>query len=728
MWRLMSASVPRFPDRLLCEAVRVFEEFHGEAPVRTEELEALRASDLPLEARVVQRARRLAACEPLERSLAGLGSAIRLAVGIGAALAVISGAAAASGALGFGREEEINVSVVVGALLVVQTILLVLWLASSTILGRTKSASSLGSGLVAIARRLFLRSNTDAPAVAASSAFAEVVTRSSIGKWTFGAISNGLWLAFNLTVLCTCVFLLSTRHYVFVWETTLLSDASFERIVHAASALPAALGFDVPGDRVLADSRWGSGSTPGDEARLAWSGFLLGSIVAYGIVPRAFFFLMSLGLARAAKSRYRLDLTRTGFARLRTQLLPSSKPIGIVDPDRGDAPRPAPKPKAEAGERPLGPPAWVGIEIDAPQSGWPPSIGRQRPTDLGFVDDGKDRHRVLEALARERTEPSTLVVACALTTTPDRGIRAFLEELRSSVSTPLVLVLSEGQRLRSRTDAQGVQERVAHWRRMAEQAGVLTERVVEVDLEHRSRDADSPLHAWLGAEDASSSKDDSPRGISCAFDQVRVHAARWKNSPPLEVQHALHREIAACFGADAPSSLGKLLHMPDANQVGDFARDLTTGAGGGLEKSARRTLDLLPPRLRQSPRWIATGAVTGSLACLAAVAAAGPIALAALPSWTIVGGAIGGLVRALRKDEAQSVEEADESEHGWADAVRSATLTTLLFELSGEGEERITRLLDATFAEEEELTHDALDAWLRGVRHRFDLARAGESA
>ncbi len=71
---------------------------------------------------------------------------------------------------------------------------------------------------------------------------------------------------------------------------------------------------------------------------------------------------------------------------------------------------------------------------------------------------------------------------------------------------------------------------------------------------------------------------------------------------------------------------------------------------------------------------------------------------------------------------------------GFADALRAATLFALLLESQGRGESEITRILDVSIPDEspedspEPDTPQAARAWLDDVRHRFDLALAGEAA
>jgi hypothetical protein len=64
----------------------------------------------------------------------------------------------------------------------------------------------------------------------------------------------------------------------------------------------------------------------------------------------------------------------------------------------------------------------------------------------------------------------------------------------------------------------------------------------------------------------------------------------------------------------------------------------------------------------------------------------------------------------------------------WGDAVRAATLFAVLLELQGRSESAISAVLDEVFAESAPPLAERTDLgpWLDEVRHRFDLALAGE--
>jgi hypothetical protein len=116
---------------------------------------------------------------------------------------------------------------------------------------------------------------------------------------------------------------------------------------------------------------------------------------------------------------------------------------------------------------------------------------------------------------------------------------------------------------------------------------------------------------------------------------------------------------------------------------------------------------------------------------VAAAALAAPAVIAALPVWTGLGAAVAAVIRATKSvsPNQDSAEEAQPAGRG--DAVRAAALFALLLELQGRDEASIARVLDETVGEQEPPdmeTTAAAESWLDGLRHRLDLALAGEAA
>jgi hypothetical protein len=400
--------------------------------------------------------------------------------------------------------------------------------------------------------------------------------------------------------------------------------------------------------------------------------------------------------------------------------MPQTESLGVIDPDtHGVEEDDASSPPSPQRKPAAGPPAVLGLEIEPPTSPWPPRIAGVSWRDLGLVDDRQDRQRALERLAEPESGPSTVVIVCGLTTTPDRGHRAFLEQVRQASGSPVALVLTGGETFRRRGDGGQLASRIEDWRALADGAGVPTEQVIELDLDHLTDTSISGLAELVGAD-----PDASPaaRRIEPAFDLIVDHLDRWKGDPDDSQRATLHEAIAALYRSELSSW---------QTALGTSARNLKDDLAGGLRSGAEGVVRLLPQRLKADARWIAAGAVAGALGCVAAAALAAPVVIGSLPVWSALGAAVAAVVRATTS-VAKAQEAGDETlPSGRGDAVRAAALFALLLELQGRDEAAITRILDDAIGEAEPPEIDTAIAarnWLDEIRHRFDLALAGEAA
>lgn len=743
--------LPRFDDRLLAETAAVWEQLEPfAADDRQANLEA-RDFEGDFELRLVERARLLPIASTLADALRHVRGAISLVVFLAIIAALLAGAATARAALGTPRDEPVNIFHVLAATLGPQTILLALWIG---VMFKRHSASgmlsivSLGGLAVRAGQWLARRVHPGRAYASAVAGCSRTFLRGSVGRWTFSSISHALWLSFNISCLSMLVFLLSTRQYSFAWETTILSAESYEPLTRAIASVPRAAGFLTPSDDQIAAGRW-NGTTPPPfdaSASQAWSALLVGSLVVYGIAPRLLLLGLSLGRARAARRRYRLDTARPEFARWRDVLEPTVHSMGVVDPSPQSLPTglgvaAAHQTAAKASSRKAGGlPAVIGYELPPSlhANAWPPAIHGTRWHDLGMVDSRDDRRRVLSELAQATQEPASLVIVCSLTTTPDRGVGSFLAELAAAVSIPPLLVLTGGQRLRDRQaqNASGmpaiastIESRLADWHAMAASAGIVRSRVLELDLEHLTRASQSRLAALLATGHLSASASHEPRfDLACsriiAFADERSNDSRQVDAA---AQATLHAEIARLYG-DAPPRWRTLLHLPS-----DAAALAPASLASRLSASAERLSAMLPDRLKRSPRWLAAGATAGALGCVAAAALISPVAIGALPIWSGLGAAIAAVTqpgRSVKPDASPN----DSPDDGSLDrVVRSAALFAMLLELQGFDERIITRVLDVTVTDADaddpaQHMRDAaeVERWLDELRHRFDLALAQE--
>lgn len=471
-----------FQRRLLAEAWRRIEEAGG-SPVDVTHAElAAVAQGGEFETRLLNRAVALAQSADLPRALDGLQRAMRRAAGALVLFGALIGAAAARSTLNPDHAGLVNFYWVLVALLGVHTLALLLWLVSLafSISGSRLPATPLRAPFEALARTL---ASTIAGNVqrSAQSAWMSVIGSGGLGRWGLSALLHAFWLAALGGMLAVTLLMLSARQFDFVWETTILPEEAFIKLTERLQELPARLGLGSLDRETIVASRRAADRPPPPGARRGWSALLVGSLVAYGMLPRAALLVISLLMLRHSRSRYRLDLELPGYARLRPRLMPASRQIGIVDADIGAAgarpgePRAARLPIARET-------AVLGIEIDPPATGWPPALA-PGARDLGIAADRANLDSALQRLKALQDHPLSLLVVCSLAASPDRGMARVLRDCRTAHHGPIALLLTQRARTALRLEETACREREGDWRRIAAAAGFDAGHILVLDLD-----------------------------------------------------------------------------------------------------------------------------------------------------------------------------------------------------------------------------------------------------
>jgi len=423
----------------LAETLRLREALWG--PVEdAAEVRRVRADGGELTRKILLRAHYLGQREQHHELLIRWRRGARIALLLLALVAMVAGGAAALGALGDGTRPVNLVLALVGTL-GLNLLALLFWL-MSFLIGDSAGGSWLGESWLWLTRKL--ARGPDAALV--PRALVGLLARNRSLRWLLGAVSHGWWSLATGSLLLTLLAMLSARRYQFNWETTVLSPDAFVWLTSALGWLPARLGFPMPTEAMIRASD-GLQQVP-DATQALWSGWLLGCIVVYGLLPRLICLALSAWRTKARLANLELDVGLPGYAELRERLAPSSERSGVDAPEQpGYQSRVAPHRHAASvtGEH-----VAIGIELPADM---PPPLAPfpAGAIDLGVLDSRSERKAMLDRLQTQR--PQRLLMVCDARQTPDRGVIALLVELTGLAAEAAVALARSDSLDGSRTSA-----------------------------------------------------------------------------------------------------------------------------------------------------------------------------------------------------------------------------------------------------------------------------------
>ncbi|MFP3456519.1 DUF2868 domain-containing protein [Psychrobacter sp. SIMBA_152] len=255
-------------------------------------------------------------------------------------------------------------------------------------------------------------------------------------RWYLGRFSHQLWLATLTGMLLAIIFLLVVRQYSFSWESTLLSDQALVSLTQVLGWLPSMVGFGVPDSTAIAQSRLVTAAMPLSVAR-QWAGLLVGSLLMYGIVPRAIAWAFCALMFRCKKMR--LDIKQPYY-----QKILNFWQRHVVDADDfTEAPAPiAPKATVSAGKKLV-----ALLEYPADQDKWWQSglggshhgFGQSSEVeDFGIVDDRDDMARLKNYLD---AHPVQVLLGIHGNALPDRGTLRKLDQIAAHAKDGLIVQL-----------------------------------------------------------------------------------------------------------------------------------------------------------------------------------------------------------------------------------------------------------------------------------------------
>lgn len=252
-------------------------------------------------------------------------------------------------------------------------------------------------------------------------------------RWYLGRFSHQLWLATLTGMMFAIIFLLIVRQYSFSWESTLLSDQALIGLTNVLGWLPSMVGFDVPDSAAIVQSRLVTEAMPLSVAR-QWASLLIGSLLMYGIVPRAIAWAFCALMFRRKKMR--LDIKLPYY-----QKILNFWQRQVVDADDfKEAPAPvAPRATVSAGKKlvalleyPSEQDNWWQVGIDAPDN------DINDIENFGIVDDRDDMDRLTTYLEQHPVQVLLGIHSQAL---PDRGTLRKLDHIANAAKHGLIVQL-----------------------------------------------------------------------------------------------------------------------------------------------------------------------------------------------------------------------------------------------------------------------------------------------
>ena len=433
------------PQDQLTELVRMLETeqhvFATDPLLVTEKLQS--ESGTPLQ-KLYRRASRIDSNGALAKILAKIEARIK---GIMLLLSIVWCVSGFLGLFTLLQANVVNFFYVLVCLLGFHTLMLVAWLVM-TVMNQGKQSVNWFASFVSPNRLIQGRDDITQAAV---SLYDEQLNHNGM-RWYLGRFSHQLWLATLTGMLFAIIFLLIVRQYSFSWESTLLSDHALISLTHLLGWLPSMVGFDVPNDAAIVQSRLVTDALPLSIAR-QWAGLLIGSLLMYGIVPRALAWAFCALMFRRKKMR--LDMKRPYYQKIlsfwQRQVVDVDDFVDIAAPVAPKATLSTGKKLVALLEYPADNERWWqagfrdrnkdGDNTNNINSDTNSSVSMSKDSqveDFGIVDDRDDMARLTEYLQHHPVQVLLGIHSQAL---PDRGTLRKLDHIATHAKYGLIVQL-----------------------------------------------------------------------------------------------------------------------------------------------------------------------------------------------------------------------------------------------------------------------------------------------
>ena len=323
----------------------------------------------------------------------------------------------------------VNFFYVLVCLLGFHTIMLVGWLVL-TIINQSKHSTNWFASFVSPS---YLIRGKDDVTLAAVKLYEQQLQHSGM-RWYLGRFSHQLWLATLTGMLLAIIFLLIVRQYSFSWESTLLSDQALITLTHVLGWLPSMVGFDVPNDAAIIQSRLVTDALPLSIAR-QWAGLLIGSLLMYGIVPRALAWIFCALMFRRKKMR--LDIKLPYYQKIinfwKRKVIDADDFVEVAAPIAPKAIMSSANKLVALLEYPTDNDLW-----------WQASLmnNNESVEDFGIIDDRDDMARLTTYLT---AHPVQVLLGIHQKALPDRGTLRKIDQIAAQARAGLIVQLLEDE-------------------------------------------------------------------------------------------------------------------------------------------------------------------------------------------------------------------------------------------------------------------------------------------
>ena len=460
---------------LFAEAVRNIEEIDG-GPIKDAEAEKYAiTAGITFSQRILARAEKLAAQLGIDEELDNVSGRIRFIITAFAVCCFIIGIGVTR-AIPEGYPVQANVVSLLAILLLPNGASLILWLVITIYSpfwhGLDSANGWLGRRALGIYTFIEGVIKPDRYARGAGRAWRDFITKTAGGRYRLTLISHYFWISAITGALIGCWWLMVVRQVDFVWGSTLLTADQVRDLLGKLTDWVSLFGFRVPAADDIVSSRIDA-QVYTETLRRSWGIFILGAVLTLGLLPRLLAVMIDLGAYLYTRNRLQPDLSRPGYVRLQSILMPLIYARTILDADNDTVEKSGALNARSSLSRVIPrDAAWLALEHKPDISLLEYGIR----TDLGVITSFEEQQTVLNRLASRSADWTVVCVYIDLSLTPDRGISRLLTRLKDKSLQDLHIVFAVTARASTMQDSD-LQARRTDWVQLVDNAGIAEQNI-----------------------------------------------------------------------------------------------------------------------------------------------------------------------------------------------------------------------------------------------------------